>query len=98
MNTVRHILFTCSAGTVYQYGHGGGSYQTYIIVELARRLAFPSRKLEGGTVALWGTALLLDALGVTVFFSIPAGVGKALFCNASLIFFSNSSGCTGFEM
>ena len=98
MNTVRHILFTCSASTVYQHGHGGGGYQTYIIVELARCLAFPLQKLEGGTVALWGTALFLDALGATVFFSIPTGVGKALFCNASLIFFSNSSGCIGFEM
>ena len=40
MNTVRHILFSCSAGTVDKYGHIGRSYQTYIIVELFGCITF----------------------------------------------------------
>ena len=40
MNTVRHILFSCSAGTVDKYGHIGRSNQTYIIVELFGCITF----------------------------------------------------------
>lgn len=49
-------------------------------------------------VVLWGMVLFLDVLGVIVFFFIFIGVGKVLFCNVLLIFFSNLFGCIGFEM